>query len=211
VASGPTVNATSLSANSQPTAGGRADTPDSNVGAFRVPTLSPDTDGTTLYISFLAQAPGNAGYAGFSLFNGATEVLFLGRPSGATNWGIDSKGTPAGSVTGAVSAASAAQLVYRIDFGASVTTSGNEVVRQYVNPSTVAEPGTADVTIADKGNFAWDNLRIQSGNGGTASFDEIRIGTTYADVVVPEPTSMALLGVGVAGLLVRRRRAGSVG
>lgn len=42
------------------------------------------------------------------------------------------------------------------------------------------------------------------------AFDEIRVGTSFADVVatnlVPEPTSMALLGLG--GLLVARRRRG---
>ncbi len=47
-----------------------------------------------------------------------------------------------------------------------------------------------------------------AGNAATSIiFDELRIGTTYADVTpVPEPTALSLLAVGMAALLARRLR-----
>lgn len=42
-------------------------------------------------------------------------------------------------------------------------------------------------------------------SSGPVTFDEIRIGTTFDSVVVPEPTSAALCVIGLAGLLRRRR------
>jgi hypothetical protein len=39
------------------------------------------------------------------------------------------------------------------------------------------------------------------------TLDEIRVGTEWADVApVPEPTALALFGLGAVGLLARRRR-----
>lgn len=84
-----------------------------------------------------------------------------------------------------------------------------------VNPTNTVEPGTA---ITSYGFNAWGNagttdtithfLALTSkaaSNGTVASADELRFGTAYADVVVvPEPASLAL--VGLVGLVVGRRR-----
>jgi hypothetical protein len=88
-------------------------------------------------------------------------------------------------------------LVLRGDY-----TSGSDSFRLYVNPTPGApEPASADATMTyDIGTQ--NGLGINAGNLGAASFDEIRIGTTFADVtpamtVVVNPfviTSIQLLG-----------------
>lgn len=51
--------------------------------------------------------------------------------------------------------------------------------------------------------FTLDTLAVGITRAGNA-YDEIRIGDSFTDVVTPEPTSLALLGLG--GMLVARRR-----
>jgi hypothetical protein len=198
---------TDSSLNVLQTAGLKANFADGNNGNFRLPILSPDDVGTTLYISFLGQitTPGT-GYAGVSLFQGGAENLFLGKPNASANWGFDTKGTNT-KFTGTVPVTTLSLMVFRIDFGATTT------VSMYINPTLGTEPTVADVT-ATRGAFTWDTIRIQSGGGTSGGVDEIRIGDTYASVTptVPEPGGIAALLGGTALLgVVRRRRAGEMG
>lgn len=165
-------------------------------GNFRVPTSSVDTSGSTLYISFLAQLTTTGGYSGFSLFQGATENLFLGVPNTRTFWGIDSKtGTVSVSTTPVTTLS---LLVYRIDFGATTT------VSLYVNPTLGTEPATAAVTVT-RTAFTWDSIRIQSGTN-VGAIDEVRIGTDFNSVApIPEPSAI-LAVIGGLGILLMRRR-----
>src|SRR4051794_28465892 len=154
---GPLVSSPGMSSSTVQTSGLKTSLANSNVGAFRVPTSSPDADGSTVYISFLAQqtSSGTGGYSGLSLFSGtSTEQLFLGRATSTANWGVDPRaGT--GAVQSTTPAAAQSLLVARIDFGAG-TTGGNEHVRLYVNPSAAGEPAVADVDLPNKANFTWD-------------------------------------------------------
>jgi hypothetical protein len=186
---------------SHPTTGNRLDLNGENSGNIRALTSSPDAPGTTLYLSFIADVD-SADYAGLSLFEGGTENLFLGKTFGAPNWGIDIGGTGV-NVTTPTSTQSL--LVFRLDFGGG-TTASDTLIRFYVNPAVGTEPVTADASI-EKANFTFDQIRVQAGLGvADGAFDEIRIGTDYADVaVVPEPASLGLAAVGGVLLLGRRR------
>ena len=76
---------------------------------------------------------------------------------------------------------------------------------------TAAEPGTADVTVTGIGstvaNISDVGFRAQSsGVVGNFVFDNVMVGTTWADVTtVPEPTTFALAGLGMLGLVLARR------
>jgi hypothetical protein len=192
-----------VTAGSHPTTGNLLDLGGSNVGNFRVLTSSPDAPGSTLYLSFIADVD-SADYAGLSLFEGGTENLFLGKTFSAANWGIDIV-SPAIGVNSTTPTSTQSLLVYRLDFGGG-TTAGDTLIRLYVNPAVGTEPITADASI-EKANFTWDQIRVQAGlNAADGAFDEIRFGTTYADVaVVPEPASLGLAAVGSVLLLGRRR------
>jgi hypothetical protein len=187
---------------STPTAG--------NLGVFRTLATPIDTNtGGTIYISFLASLPQATvpSYGGVSLFSGgtATEELFLGKPSNTPNYGYDAKFGAAGIATnGPAASTTPALLVYRLTFSAA-----GETISAYYNPTPgAAEPAVAGSTsVIPEGTFAatLTSIRLQSGDQ-PINFDEVRIGTTFADVTpVPEPASAGLLA-GVGALMLGRRR-----
>ena len=86
----------------------------------------------------------------------------------------------------------------------------DDIVDIWVDPtdvSSVAALGAPlatdaeNIVAADQGSI----LRINGDNGPVFTIDEIRLGTELSDVVIPEPASLALLGMG--GLLMLRRQA----
>jgi hypothetical protein len=178
-----------------------------NNGAFRsLPAQG--TDGTTVWLGYYAAgtgAPVAGGYAGLSLFQGASENLFTGKRTGQTVWGAQRSGGGQSGNSSTVADPSTHFLVYKIEFGLGVT-SGNERVTMYVDPTLgLTDPDVAPaLTLTDVTNFAFDRIRLQSGNGSSFSADEIRLGTDF--VSIPEPSVFGALLLGANCLAGRRRR-----
>ena len=152
-------------------------------------------DGTELWLSVLARRETNQDfteYAGLSLFDGGTEELFLGIPSGGfAHWGMQlfDLGAAPGNITAAsyapVTTGETVFLVLRLRFAASDT------VDLFVNPTPGVVPTRPDATRSGA-NIRFDRIRIQSGpyvSQPPLSLDEIRLGESYADVApgVPGP------------------------
>lgn len=194
-------NGTALttSGNSSETAGG-------NIGNFR--SLPSTINSGTAYVSLLAKLDGGTAgtsYAGVSLFNGGSENLFIGQPSGATSWGLDQATGP--QSTGVAENAITHLFVIQIDYGAG--TGGNDRVRMYVDPTPglSAPDVTPAIDVSTTRSASFNQVRIQSG-GNQVAFDELRVATDYASAVAaPEPASIGLAAIAALGLLARRRRA----
>lgn len=143
-------------------------------------------------------------------------------------WGVFTNGNGAnGDISGVLPYSNVSMLsapafaVLRVDLNGG-TNGTDDRFRLYVNPSLNAEPAVADVDILNGRNVlnAFSDIQqirpfAATGNaaypdGSQALYDELRIGTTYADVtpftIVPEPAASTMSLLTLAGLLARRRR-----
>jgi hypothetical protein len=97
-------------------------------------------------------------------------------------------------------------------------TTGADSAYIWFNPSDItATPDTSTADITDTGEIdlttATMGLRLNAnGNSGVYTnsvelFDEIRVGTTAADVTpVPEPAIFCMAGLGILALITLRRK-----
>jgi hypothetical protein len=153
------------------------------------------TPGTTNYYSILIRpeaAVTSSNYWGLQLFsnNGGSD-LFIGKPGDSLYYGLEFS-TNNGFVDAFSNVQAASNqtvfLVVRVNFLPGGT---NDLYRLYVNPTPGGpEPATPDATsigfLGTQNGVAFNSG--DNGSGGTqTSFDEIRIGTTYADVTPRAP------------------------
>ena len=187
--------------------GNMATTVGNDVGNFRqLPsTISTGTEFVSL-LSKLDSGTGGTGYAGFSLFNGGSENLFIGQIFNNTHWGLDqSTGVQASNV---VVDGTTHLLVAQIDYGAGA--GGQDRVRLYIDPTPgLSAPDVAPaIDVSTTRSASFNQVRIQAGSGASpVDFDEVRMGTSYAGVTpaVPEPATLGLFAVAALGMLARRR------
>jgi len=204
-----------------PVAGNHASTDPANFNlAFY--TMDQDNDGSNgevgednlgpgvHWISLNARAALDADFGGLSLvkFFGP-EILYIGKVggNGSSTWGFD-QGAAGGVAATGSDATVDSFLVVKLTIGPGAN---DDTADLYINPALgVTPPGAADIAgyalNEDPGdNRAIDELRLGSQNGAFLA-DEIRIGSTFADVAIPEPTAaVLLLGLSVIGLGARRR------
>lgn len=158
-------------------------------------------DGTTIWISFLISCDSfpTTAYGGIHLCDGVGDLtkdkfgdkrahqrIQLGRQNIDKNWilcRVTNGGPGAGTwPSKTVADKTVRLLVYRFDFK-----KGPEEGWMWIDPAVGKEPSTDDADIHAESitDFRFDTINI--GAGGSAKFllDEIRIGTTYADVTPP--------------------------
>ena len=153
-----------------------------------------------VYLSIDMTPDSTGGFSGISSYDFGTERVFFGH-LGTGFYGISESGV--GSNLSAVPAVGGetVTIVGKVDFD-------GDLLSMWLNPVAGGEgANTPIVTRAFTGTNWSTPVRIASGGGVTSTWDDLRVGTTFNDVVdvVPEPQSVALVILG-ALMLVRRSK-----
>lgn len=170
-------------------------------------------DETETWISFVGRRNGATAtnlFAGVSLYNSNGtgtadgEVSFASTTAGTVLWRVlDLGGAASTNSTVAINSDTNYFLLARIIWNtpdltlAGPTTAGNDAVYLYVNPTIGgAAPSTASASAARNVTITnFDKIRIAGQNAVDFSFDEIRIGSTFADVTPTIPSNTDFNGV----------------
>ncbi len=166
--------------------------------------------GTKLYASFTVNFSALPTLTGnyFALFKDATNgfrARVWASTSGATTGfrlgvGNGSASTAtSGQIATDLGLNTTYQVVTRYDIGAGQSTI-------WLNPTAETDPGVSAADSTTPIDIYAFELR-QDTSMGVLLLDDLKIGDSFADVVVvPEPSTLALFGLGAIGLLARRLR-----
>jgi hypothetical protein len=169
----------------------------------------------TIYMSFLFQSGQETGITGYQTLhlNQGTD----GDANRAFDIGITNNGDLDGNEYGfgvnnnygvgtaqELGAANTSVHLFVVKFDLS-TAAGGDSVTVWLDPTLggVGDP-TGGVTVTGQ-NLVWNTLMLSDYDGNSASWDEIRWGSDFNAVTVPEPASALLGSFGVLALLRRRR------
>jgi hypothetical protein len=137
------------------------------------------------------------GWFGAFLNGGAHEAGFS---YGGGIYAIDVVGGPFANTTTQAVVGTPEVVVMRFDW-----TTGPDPMTLYMNPPAgTVEPTTASAQLLGQ-DLGAETTFVLTGPGAS-SFDNLRIGTTYASVAIPEPSSVVLLALGLLGLGILHRR-----
>ena len=191
----------------RPTAGGKStlgSPGDDNARTTSTLTAGVGADHTVVFASMLIglndqRVNGVAGFSGIEIRNGGNSVIDIGARA------LGTLGVVAGNVGTGQVAMPADQvnfLLLRFQF-----LPGDDIVSVFVNPTpTDLLTNNYDGQLTG-GDFSFTNIGLADYNSGVlyGYTDEIRVATTLAEVVVPEPASLTLLGLTTLAALRRRR------
>jgi len=191
-----------------------------NGGWGRREFSEPITDGAyvnngVLFFSVWMTRGDGTTYSGISAFGGTSERVYFGVLGEASTYATNGIGIQAGSSSArtwgfmSIDDNVTYNLVGVLDYD-------NDILGLYINPDGAdfwnSSGGSADVIRTGyTATTGTDTVRVISG-GNTAdawtAWDNLKVTTSLVEAItpVPEPTSVALLGLGVAGWLLLRRR-----
>jgi hypothetical protein len=179
----------------------------------------------TIWVSFIGQRTGANNVrlfrVGFYEASTANDPKFLvgeGNNDAADIWNMRFTGadlTGANPITSAVPITTQSLLLMKIDYNSA----GADDMTMWINPDlSLGEPTNVSPSFVGSSIGEFDlafsvvSMRagtLSGGNEGQGFYDEIRIGTTFADVTpIPEPGSMilALFGLSSVFAVARRKR-----
>ena len=192
------------------TSGNHLEGPTGTAGTLLSYQLSPFTlTGNEFWVSFLMrQGAVSTGWTGMAMLSNGVGMYVIGEPGGGPGDGtlVISGGSDGSAVSSGVPFEANRDyfLVGHVQRGP-----GNDLATLYVNPTPGTEPPAGGVTYSGTDFLGGPTLftfHVVAAPTITASFDELRVGTTYAEVapVVPEPTTSLACLVALSMLALRR-------
>jgi hypothetical protein len=162
-----------------------------------------------LYASFdvtvtgLAASPGGSYFALFKDVNAGDLFarVYVTNEVGAVRIGIGNQTTFPTTFDGLLTLGTTYKIVVRYD------QTGTSTATLWVNPTMESDPNTVatDVAAIQHADIVAFGLRQSNATQAPLFVDNLLVGTSFADVI-PEPSTILLLGVGLAGLAALRRR-----
>lgn len=168
----------------------------------------------TVYLSWLFQSGQETGASTYQMLDlydvntaDANRNFTAGLTQNGGNSGLqyDFGVDEAYTSTGVASDTGVHLFVVKFNFSATAL---SDSVTVWIDPTLGAGDPSGGITVSGK-DITFDRLAISDYEGNSANWDEIRWGTTFDTVTiapVPEPSSFALGGLGLAALLIFRRK-----